>query len=510
MAKSPSRVPAGQAAAENVKFQKRLNRAVARVENLMLRGGGAGVAPSDRGAGQSSQPVQTMHPYDMNNFLWRYQEYTRWYFKTWECRKIVDIPCDDAFRIPFRLTGLPTEETKALRKDWDKLNSTIQFRRGLKQHRLLGGSALYMRLADAEMDDRTAALDKPVDMGVLGRNPRGVEAFNLIDIDKIHHDAINNDPLSRDYDRPTHYLVAGTRVHSSRLIMFDGEPIFNRQNANVLQLGHVNPSGFGESVLCQIYDDLIRVTGTREGAYHLVNMASVLLACVKDYKLLMSTKPGEAAAAVTAEVINLINLYRAAIVDAENIEIKQHAASFGSVPELVMVFLQILSAAADIPATRFLGQSPGGLNATGDSDLENYYNMIDAWQEEVIKARMLKAFDVIGVCRFGLDGWAKRREHLDIEYPPLWNLKQTEQATIAQTLINAFKPLLDAKVMTSKQLEDELKARRVFLTPVELKEMIEKPPENPMAGPGDQPPAPGGGAGLPPQVGGAPKKGGAE
>lgn len=48
-----------------------------------------------------------------------------------------------------------------------------------------------------------------------------------------------------------------------------------------------------------------------------------------------------------------------------------------------MSFAQ-LQRGLDILATRFLGQAPGGLNATGESDLQNYYNMIDAFQRLVI------------------------------------------------------------------------------------------------------------------------------
>jgi len=40
--------------------------------------------------------------------------------------------------------------------------------------------------------------------------------------------------------------------------------------------------------------------------------------------------------------------------------------------------MQLASGAADIPMTRLLGQSPAGMNATGDGDMRNYYDRIEA------------------------------------------------------------------------------------------------------------------------------------
>src|SRR5690606_29935166 len=53
------------------------------------------------------------------------------------------------------------------------------------------------------------------------------------------------------------------------------------------------------------------------------------------------------------------------LLDAdEDYDSKQ--ASFGSLPDIIDRFLQQVSGAADIPATRLLGQSPAGLNSTGE------------------------------------------------------------------------------------------------------------------------------------------------
>ena len=46
--------------------------------------------------------------------------------------------------------------------------------------------------------------------------------------------------------------------------------------------------------------------------------------------------------------------------------------NMGGIKEVLGMFFALACGAADIPATRLLGKSPDGMNATGDSDLRNY------------------------------------------------------------------------------------------------------------------------------------------
>ena len=63
------------------------------------------------------------------------------------------------------------------------------------------------------------------------------------------------------------------------------------------------------------------------------------------------------------------------LMDAEE-EWQRIGVNFQGMPEILQMYLQIAAGAADIPMTRFAGMSPAGLNATGESDLHNYYDRI--------------------------------------------------------------------------------------------------------------------------------------
>jgi len=440
--------------------------------NAMIVGSGASTA-QDRGSNQQIAWT-SLNPFFDPNPLSRWMRFARWYYTDPFAKKVVDIPIDDAFRKPFIIKGLTDADNKALMKAYKQLDGDRQFKRVMKQERLFGGSLIYMPIADSTFKGERS-IENPINFESLkaGLNPLGmgaqevplnIKALNVIDIMRIWQANYTVDYFSPDYDKPSTFTIQQMPVHIDRLITFDGDALFNRNVINIYMPWRANPSGFGESILTPLHDLLVRVTGTQEGAYHLVNLASCLLMKCKDLKGLGATKGGANVVAALQDIVATISMYRAALLEADDAEITQHSATFGSVPELVMTFLVILSAACDIPATRFLGQAPGGLNATGESDLENYYDHVDSIQKNRITPRLMKLFKIIGSCLWGADGWAAREEKIEIEHPPLWNMDEKEQAESNEIVSRYMLSLYDSGIINDEQLFDELKANNIFRT----------------------------------------------
>lgn len=436
-----------------------------RIGNAQVSGSGAG------GAGDRTAPQYTaqssQNPYFNNNFLARYQAYALLYYTSWEAQKIINIPVDDALREPFKLVGLDENDSKLVMAAYDDMNCLDRIRRALYQERMLGGSVILMGVRQ----DAGAKASDPLDYSRVDTG--GLRFVNTVSIDRISRGNYCTDPFDSRYDSPTSYLVGGIDTDVSRMLVFDGSPLFSRDSATIIQQYRVNPAGFGESKLAALFDILVRTTGTQQGAYQLVNLASVLLAQCDN----LIDLQGGSAEDTLREVMNQISIYRAAILKGKGMQVTQHSATFGSVPELVMTFAQLLSAASDIPATRFLGQAPGGLNATGDSDLENYYNHIASYQKISLKRQLTKLFDVLIPSVIGQQKWAGLRDRFDIEFAPLWNMKATEQATVDNTYCEMIKGLYAEAIISQEQAINELKARGIFKTEIEMVEFLEKPGE---------------------------------
>lgn len=434
------------------------------IKNMMLKGQGAS-GPGDKGAYQHAS-LTTSNPYYSNNFLYRWQEYTRWYMTSWEARKIIDIPVDDALRLPFEIKGVDAAIAKDLLQAYDHYNLGEQNRRALIQERLLGGCCMIPIVKTGDDDQANKRFDhSQMQKGDL-------EAFNVVDISRITQVDYEYNPFSPDYDKHEFYSINSHTIHSSRLIVFDGNPLINRAATNILQNFRYNPAGFGESKLAPIYDSLVRMVGAQQAAYHLINMSSVLL--VKVGHLLDVNASNSPALDKIRDVFNSISIYRGAVLDNPNAEVQQHSASFGSVPELLMMLAQMVCAGTDIPATRFLSQSPLGMNSTGNSDAQNYFNTVGAYQKSDIKPKILREFDYIGPSMMGYEKWRKASKQIEIEFAPLWNETAQVKAETARTYAEMLRTLYESGVINREKVVAELIKRKAFETSDQIDDFLEK------------------------------------
>lgn len=429
-----------------------------KVKNSLLTGAG-GNTLQDRGALQTPA-MWTLNPYNNNNFMLRWQTYTNLYFTSWEAKKIVEIPVNDAFRIKPNLVGISEDEKMALMNAMDKIDGWEKMRRAAIQERLLGGCAILLGVRDSQ-DDAAQPIDmKNVDKGDL-------QFLNVITINSLSNPEYDTDPFSPGFDKPKYYQINGIKTHVSRLIIFDGNPLFNYASQKVMQYYRVNPQGFGESVLASLWDAIIRCVGTQQAAYQLIQKASITLVKSENLLSLEGTKKGDEAVAQLEDMARMVSIYRAAILKGKGVELQETNASFGSVPELLMSYIQILSAASDIPASRFIGQAPGGLNATGEGDLENYYNAIASYQESRLDPKYEKLFDILGPSVLGKERWQEVRKEFELEFESLWNLDGTEKATVDETNVRILTALKEAGIVSPEFIVDEINSKKIFTNPLD-------------------------------------------
>jgi hypothetical protein len=71
--------------------------------------------------------------------------------------------------------------------------------------------------------------------------------------------------------------------------------------------------------------------------------------------------------------------------DGEGEEWETRQVAWSGMPEMIRIYAAAVAAAFDIPATRFLGKSPDGMNATGAGDEANYDAKIDADRDAYLR-----------------------------------------------------------------------------------------------------------------------------
>ncbi len=113
----------------------------------------------------------------------------------------------------------------------------------------------------------------------------------------------------------------------------------------------------------------------------------------------------------------------------------------------------VLAGAAEIPATRLFGRSPQGLNATGESDLKNYYERIAQLQETYLRPALERLLPVLEISAFGY--YAPDSE---IVFEPIATATPSERADILSCFSASLVSLYQAGLLSRNAALRELRA----------------------------------------------------
>lgn len=375
------------------------------------------------------------------------------YYNDWQSKKIIDIPVDDMLRNGFEYLNIPDESAKKLYKYQEDLGVNEKLRQALRMERLYGGSVIMMGLRD-DIDDPSA----PVDFDSIKEGD--LQFMHPIPRNRVTQTSLQYDPTRPGYGKPEFYFINGHKVHHSRLLIFDGDPMSIHQNQS--QYGYANYSvrfndGFGYPVLARILDDLKRATATRQSALQLVERASVMI-FNGDIQSASAFKDANQNISALKNVLDNISIYQAALINStpgNPASLSTIAANFGALPEIMDKMLNYLGAADDIPITRFLGQSPGGLNATGESDENNYYSNIMAKNNHRLKPQIAKMLKFI----IPSSGLNINEDDIEIFFPPLQVPTEIENAQIRQIDTQNVVSLVADGLISSEEALEELRQR---------------------------------------------------
>ena len=206
-----------------------------RVINASFGGSSGALGAGDRGAFQGV-PYHSGNPYDNSNYIERYRQLYKLYETSWEARKIVRIPVDDALRKPWEVENVPEDMALIIKKELDKLNFLNILSRSAIMERLLGGCLSFMGLDSEE--------DKPENPFHIKLGISKLRFLNVIPVSRISRVNWEVNPLKIGYMRPNEYLINGQTVHKSRCLVWDGDPIIDPHDYAIANY-QTNFTGFG-------------------------------------------------------------------------------------------------------------------------------------------------------------------------------------------------------------------------------------------------------------------------
>lgn len=338
------------------------------------------------------------------------------YRGAWLPRKIVNIPALDSCR-KWRDWQAEADQIEKIEAEEKRLNIKAKVLEAKWKARLFGGAAIYIGTGDT--DPSKPFRPESVKSG-------GIRFLNVMTRRKLQAGEIDNDPESEWYGRPAWFTLQSTnaqplRIHPSRLVIFTGEQLPDEDIAATVN------QGWGDSVLVSTLDAIKNADGTAGNVASLIFEAKVDVIRVPDMMASLADEGYKTRLmerfqlAATAKGINQMLL-----LDKEE-EHTQKTASFQTLPDVMDKFLQIVAGAADIPLTRLLGTSPGGLNSTGESDLRNYYDRIAASQSLEMTPAMQRLDEALIRSALG-----SRPPEVHYIWSSLWQISDKERADIGK------------------------------------------------------------------------------
>ena len=395
--------------------------------------------------GHGSQSPLEATEYRTTRLTGNYALLSSLYGDNWVVQNVVGIIPDDMTKKWFTVTGtLSPEQSEAL----DRLQRDTGLREsvneGLRWGRLFGGAAGLIWI-----DGHEGILDRPLDLDtVYPGSFKGLPVYDrwcgITPADGL--------ALDRGELVPEFYTVTqedGTaleRVHHSRIIRFTGRklPYFRR----------VTEQYWGASEVESLYREVVKYDNTTANMAALTFRANVDTMKVKNLEQLFSIASGEQQRrfwnTMQAQSVLKSN-FGTQLVDAES-DISNTQYTFSGLADVNEAMCLGLSGASRIPMTKLFGRAPAGMNATGESDLQNYYDYVDTLRESVLAPILRRLLPVLA-----MSAWGAVPEGLDIAFPPLWTPTAREVAEIARNKQEAIVGAFQAGLLHADTAQKELK-----------------------------------------------------
>lgn len=395
--------------------------------------------------GYGSQSPLEATEYPLTRMTDNYALLNSLYRDNWVVQNVVGIIPDDMTKKWFAPAGAVGPEHL---KELDRVQRVTALRErvneGLRWGRLYGGSAGLIMIRGQE-----GMLGQPLELESI--YPGTFQGLYILDrwqgvVPGMELVFEGGEPV------PAYYSITDARgntvakVHHSRLVRFTGR--------DLPFLERVAELYWGESEVEALYNDVVKHDNVAANMAALTFRANVDTMEVQNLDQLFSVTSGE-------QQRRFWNVMQAQSVMKSNFgmqlvnrgdQIKNTQYTFTGLQEVYDSMCLDLSGASRIPVTKLFGRSPAGMNATGESDLRNYYDYVDTLREAKLRPILEKLLPVLA-----MSAWGAVPDGLDITFPPLWTPTAAEVAEIALKKAQAIRDTFQAGLFRADTAQRELK-----------------------------------------------------
>jgi uncharacterized protein len=367
------------------------------------------------------------------------------------CALVVDLVPDEMLREGYDLeAGADSDGDEDDEADRETGKAICEALEELDAHDKLTQTDVWARLYGG------AVLVLGVDDGAAAHTPLRPERARRLDwllpIDRrfvTPHTFYSKGPKAREPE--TYYIqqpgVLGVPsktfvIHESRLIIFRGArtSFYERQRRNY----------WDNSVLLRPYRTVRSfATGFKAVEILLTDGPSGVLK-IKNLRDYLGGAGRAALEKRMAELELMRSVVRGTVVDSEE-SYERMQFSWAGIQDVLDRLMLRLSSAVRIPVTILMGQSPAGMNATGESDFRWFYDQVKARQVSTLEPRIKRLIRVLCATKEGPTA-GKVPESIKLKWRPLWRPTALEQAQIRKAHADEAAVYVNADVITPEEV----------------------------------------------------------
>lgn len=396
-----------------------------------------------------ASPLQSSGDYVRNNITSQYELLTVLYRENWIAKRIIDMPCEDMTREWYSIsTELKQNLIDKIKKIEAKHNVKAEITSALKWARLYGGSLALIVLKGQE-----DMLDEELDYGMI--MPGSFKG--LLVLDKVTGISpsieLVEDMDDPDFNLPMYYDVPieayggrSIRVHHSRVLRFIGRELPPQEE--------ILENYWGASELEHMYEELQKRNATSANIAQLVFQANIRTMKMADFGEVFGTGNNKniQEAQKTIEAQNRLMTSFGLHLIGKDDTVETHPYTFSGVSDVYESFMLDMAGAAGIPATKLFGRAPQGMNATGESDMKNYYESISQLQERQLRPALEKLLPVMCMSVFGAIP-----NDMEIVFEPIDTVGPEQRAQIMSQFTGTIVDAMSGGLIGRKTALEELR-----------------------------------------------------
>lgn len=371
---------------------------------------------------------------------------------SWIAGRVVDTVADDMTRAGVTFKGeIEPADIETLNAQAQELGLWTAANETIKWGRLYGG-CLGVMLIDGQN------MKTPFRLESVGKDQfKGMLVLDRWMVEPVVEDLVTD--LGPFLGLPKFYRVQanapalrGQVIHYTRIA-------FRHEGVRLPYNQRLTENLWGISVIERLFDRMVAFDAASTGISQLIYKAYLRTFKVKGLREIIANGAQPNGAGPLNGLLAQMEMMRRyqgqegiTLMDLEDEFEVQEAGAFSGLDKALDGLASQLSGATEIPLTRLFGQSPGGMNATGESDMQNYFDLISQKQNGDLKNGLITVYRCIAQSNGITLG-----DDFGIDFNSLERMSDKDKAEIAKTITDTVLSGKDAGVIPDKVILQELR-----------------------------------------------------